>query len=444
MNKIILSLNGIGNVKAAKKGLAKVLLEAIRSGYTEGVETLLSSQVDIDWVSDIGYSVVVEAVKAGSLPVLKLLLARCGFSVDRQYSCKMTALYHSVHCNKEDIITYLLDNNASVNLADMFGCSSLMLAVEGSDPECVEQLLKAGGDPKSQNFAGTSILRAAILRGHPEIVELLLKAGADANQADRQGPLLHLAVFSQTPRIMHLLIDYGAHIHIRDDMQKTALHKAVENGSFRCGKHLLELGLDPNVKDRDEYSPLLHSLCILGHTYWRESPSSAKIAEEQRELRRLLLCHNADPRERVFTWQLDTAHAYRVRFNAAAHRFLFCNVNANSRYKTKNQISISYLVLVLCFGSKEAALDLMKCGCPKDFVGKALSLSLFPPSITEDEVFMSELQAFISSVPRLLHLACWKIHRCLGYPLREKCEELALPTFLKEIVKMEVSYSDFL
>ena len=98
--------------------------------------------------------------------------------------------------------------------------------------ECVELLIKAGGDVNAQTDSGISALMKASENGYDGCIKLLLKAGADVN--------------AQT------------------DSGISALMKASENGYDESAKLLLEAGADVNATCNDGYTSLIHSV-MYGH-----------------------------------------------------------------------------------------------------------------------------------------------------------------------------------
>ena len=55
---------------------------------------------------------------------------------------------------------------------------------------------------------------------------------------------------------MRLLLDRGADVHARTDIQATPLHIAAFNGRLEVVKLLCMRGADPHAKDEDGYTPL--------------------------------------------------------------------------------------------------------------------------------------------------------------------------------------------
>jgi uncharacterized protein len=89
---------------------------------------------------------------------------------------------------------------------------------------------------------------------HPDTVRLLLELGADVHQA-AQNPAkvtaLHAAVSSNQPAIVRWLIDAGADVNARQQMDYTALMGAAANARLEILDMLLAHGADASLKTTD-------------------------------------------------------------------------------------------------------------------------------------------------------------------------------------------------
>ena len=72
----------------------------------------------------------------------------------------------------------------------------------------------------------------------------------DAKNRGTGDTLLHVAVGQQLPDLIRYLVDRGLDINARGDLHETPLILANWLGHDKIVKLLLELGADPNLKDR--------------------------------------------------------------------------------------------------------------------------------------------------------------------------------------------------
>ncbi|XP_018652776.1 putative sh3 and multiple ankyrin repeat domains protein 1,2 (shank1,2) [Schistosoma mansoni] len=105
-------------------------------------------------------------------------------------------------------------------------------------------------------------LLSAIKRDDIGRVTDLLEQGLDPNfQYPSSGVIpLGCAAELADPREMILqLVNAGAHLDYRDSDTMTALHRAAINGNFKAIEVFLELGQNPNVRDKNDLTPLYYA-----------------------------------------------------------------------------------------------------------------------------------------------------------------------------------------
>ncbi|VDO72812.1 unnamed protein product [Schistosoma mattheei] len=105
-------------------------------------------------------------------------------------------------------------------------------------------------------------LLSAIKRNDIGRVTDLLEQGLDPNfQYPSSGVIpLGCAAELTDPREMILqLVNAGAHLDYRDSNTMTALHRAAINGNLKAIEVFLELGQNPNVRDKNNLTPLYYA-----------------------------------------------------------------------------------------------------------------------------------------------------------------------------------------
>ena len=208
-----------------------------------------------------------------------------------------------------DIISFLLEKGADINVQNREGNSSLHVAAFLGRAEAAELLLKHGINVHVRNIQGGTAMdnatldwettqtilniiqiievnKAEVLAGRAKIVRLLSgrmkdvpqshnlwKASADGNLASIKAaldsgsdlktldpqfgidPLGWAALNGQTAAVK-LLLEKGANIHNRHKDGSTALHGAAFLGHIETVKLLLEKGADVNIQKHDGVTPL--------------------------------------------------------------------------------------------------------------------------------------------------------------------------------------------
>ncbi|MAT38745.1 MAG: hypothetical protein CL946_03995 [Ectothiorhodospiraceae bacterium] len=126
----------------------------------------------------------------------------------------------------------------------------------------------------------------AISEGDCEKIDELVSAGVDVNETSTgdEWNFLHMALVSQSlpPNLVAVrhLIDIGVDINAKDRFDWTPLHFAVRSGSAEAVKMLVDAGANVSTGNIDEVTPL--HLSIL------QKPADLEIVE-------MLLAAGADP-----------------------------------------------------------------------------------------------------------------------------------------------------
>jgi ankyrin repeat protein len=144
-----------------------------------------------------------------------------------------TALMYAAVYGDAEIVGQLLDRGAAVNARNDAGGTALTYAVD--DAAKTKLLLQRGADPNLRSGEGrTALLIAAANAGSYSVVKLLLEKGADAKLRLPGGQgALTLAMNSQDPRLLRLLLDQG-------DSQPVPLSLGLSTGCRECFDLMLQ------------------------------------------------------------------------------------------------------------------------------------------------------------------------------------------------------------
>lgn len=117
---------------------------------------------------------------------------------------------------------------------------------------------------EEQNNRDTPLLEAAF-HGDPKVIALLLQYGAKVNAEDMFGEnALHKAVFFSGKDAVALLIAHGADVKHKDHFGKTALHVAAQSNDPDKVSLLLAHGADVNARDEEGKTPLAVAVASSG------------------------------------------------------------------------------------------------------------------------------------------------------------------------------------
>lgn len=204
-----------------------------------------------------------EAVLEGSLlQVARLVDQRGLIDINRKDRQGRTIFHLAVLKGHEEIVKYLLKNEAHPEIKGEHGETVFHLAASSGKLEVMEVLLS---NPhltrklinEKDEYGRTALHICAASPKKTEMARLLIEKGADINATNALGesPLhvalqsLHSTVQRKKARSVFLLLEKGANIEIADSRGFTPLRIAVEKELFSVVEKLLSLGADVNSKD---------------------------------------------------------------------------------------------------------------------------------------------------------------------------------------------------
>lgn len=250
------------------------------------LEARLQDSIDgISWES-LNPSVFLSACQFGNLQLVRKWLNHQP-RLARLISCtgneeSYTPLHYAVLANHPNIVTCLLHAGAEISACSKHAeleagvaTSSLTLrtplhyAVSNRSLQVVLMLLQNHGQVHAKDCLEPCLgieediaiaLHLALLFEHDEIAQALLDHGASPNaRIAEERTLLEAAIEHNAPRIVRLLLDYGANIQERCQKSEALLVKAVicdKMGDGQCMRLLLDAGADPRAMGPEYMTPL--------------------------------------------------------------------------------------------------------------------------------------------------------------------------------------------
>jgi ankyrin repeat protein/radical SAM superfamily enzyme YgiQ (UPF0313 family) len=202
--------DGIVNLEEFNNTVA--LIDALETGDTDKVKTLLDYSSDMPILDDDG----------------------------------MTPLTRASYHGHNETVQFLLNEGADVDARDNEGWTGLLRAAGGGHRQVIEILLTSGADVDARDNEGWTPLMWAVRRGYPETVLLLLHADADVNNKDKKGQTaLMEAVGRNHVEVIKILLETGADVSAVNNSGKSALMVAKENNYT----NIVELLLGANVEE---------------------------------------------------------------------------------------------------------------------------------------------------------------------------------------------------
>ena len=162
------------------------------------------------------------------------------------YSGKgQTPLMLAARFNGEEVIEFLIERGASLEMGDYQHRTSFHYAAEGGKVRNVLRLIERGVDVLQTDESGYSALHLAASNGHTNVVRLLIEHGADVNEVARSSdnsgctPLM-LAAEKGHLRTVQVLLQNEAYSNKENGNAWLPLHSAAKGDHTEVLKFLLK------------------------------------------------------------------------------------------------------------------------------------------------------------------------------------------------------------
>jgi ankyrin repeat protein len=179
--------------------------------------------------------------------------------IDQQNSEGDTALIISCKKGYPNLVKYLIEHGANVNLENKYGNTALICALHDKPyyyEEIVDTLIKFNIDIDHLNSFGDSALSLA----DAETTILLIENGANVNIQDHNGRTILMKCYKYEYDC--LLLDHGIDINIRDNIGRNALIYCKKDMMI---DKLFNLGIDYDYLDNQVSSPLQTFVSLMEH-----------------------------------------------------------------------------------------------------------------------------------------------------------------------------------
>lgn len=176
------------------------------------------------------------------------------------------------------MIKYLLDMGVSINHTSPSGETVLFKAMVRGRYSSLDELLALGADPRIVNCNQNTLLHA-ISKGsggrEVEAASKLIKLGLDPNAVNKKGiKPLDVAAWNSREGLTKLYLAHGAdahdvrtftthpNFHAEEDHDGSTVHIAAMDGSGMGMRTLIRAGVDVNVRDNMDRTPLHWARCL--------------------------------------------------------------------------------------------------------------------------------------------------------------------------------------
>ncbi|CAD5124042.1 DgyrCDS12350 [Dimorphilus gyrociliatus] len=201
------------------------------------------------------------ASRKNDRPAAALLIETGRCSINDKTPNGFTALHIACQYNSTDILEYLIENGANINIEAKNKVTPLHVASKCNKLESVIILLDNGANMEVITTDKLTPLHCASRSGQVAIVEKLLERGAEVNAKSKSKLTpLHMASQGNHYDCARLLIYHKAPVEDVAIDYLTALHVASHCGSYETAKLLLSCNCKVDPRARNGFTPL-HIAC---------------------------------------------------------------------------------------------------------------------------------------------------------------------------------------
>ena len=215
-----------------------------------------------------------QAVREGLVEKVKEMIDN-GRDVNQPLSNGITPLMVATHELRNGrrtrgamrMVDMLLEKGADVNRVTALDLNVLHFAAAINNVHLIRKFIEKGVDKNktSNEGPGETPLNIAVRNGNMDAIKALIDGGVDINHVNNNGQTAVFLVsrgfiFPLSPllsaKILRLLIDSGANIHIESNDNYSPLWIATLNGNYNLVELLLDSGADVESFDGDGLTPL--------------------------------------------------------------------------------------------------------------------------------------------------------------------------------------------
>lgn len=283
----------------------KELENAIGLGENERAKEILNDMMDINEANELGVTPLMCASNHCNVEMVEYLLENGADvnlrNIEGQSALHMVGGYMYMGIDgyegRKKITRVLLENGANPNLPDNEGNTSLHYAVFKMRHELINTILEYGGDVNAKNIRGMGALEFALLKSDEESVSMLIERGFDSEELKSN---LRIAL----PNVMSFkkLVEYMVNkvlYDLRNDNDDSVLSMVTRDTFFK--DNLLEkIALDRAIKlgKTELAEKIIENKLSRGESIDEKDISGNTLAhfavyKDNVKLLRILVCHGA-------------------------------------------------------------------------------------------------------------------------------------------------------
>ena len=209
-----------------------------RPGQTALIKYFIGKGVNVNQANNEGTTVFMNAAAFNRDTATIALLQPLVKDINQANNTGATALTLAVRGNSIEVVQYLLNNGADVNVIDAKGNNLTYYLVESYSPRQskdfdpkLKLLLSNGLQAAAPQKDGNTVYHLAVAKNDLSLLKMVQPLGADVNAKNGEGltPLHKAAMMSKDVAILQYLISIGANKGAKTSFDETAYGLAGEN-----------------------------------------------------------------------------------------------------------------------------------------------------------------------------------------------------------------------
>jgi len=170
------------------------------------------------------------AVRYGQTQVIRLLVDKYSANTDAQNADGETPLYVAIREGRDDIASYLLQNNADPNIAALDGTYPLHSAAASNRLETARLLVQYGGWLECEDMESETPLFYAVRENQLSMVEWLLHKGANPEHTNEDGETVSsFAAEVGSPALVKLFVGASSYAAAAGGVTNKLRSMAIDN-----------------------------------------------------------------------------------------------------------------------------------------------------------------------------------------------------------------------
>ncbi|TDP85636.1 ankyrin repeat protein [Halanaerobium saccharolyticum] len=228
------------------------LMHASRYNNYEVVKTIIDKDARVNKRDSSGRNAIYYAATYNTDSKIINLLVENGADVNSKNKKGLTPLMRASAFNNYEVVKALIDHGADINSKTESGFTPILYAAKYSNnPEVIDILVENGAEIKGGLFSDVPnpLYQSAKYNNNSEITKKLIKLGANPNDDYDNSPLIEAAEYNNA-EVVKAILESGVDVNYQNSKGNTALHRAAYKAEDpRIIELLLEYGADGTIEN---------------------------------------------------------------------------------------------------------------------------------------------------------------------------------------------------